>query len=56
MTLKTGTPIDSPRKGRRAVEPGSRRARRSPARTGLMLLGVLTVVATMLRVARRRGR
>jgi hypothetical protein len=50
MSLKTGKPMDSEAKRR----PRAGRPKRSPAKTGLMFVGLLTVVVTMVKMARRR--
>ncbi|MCW2903408.1 MAG: hypothetical protein JWO67_5673 [Streptosporangiaceae bacterium] len=56
MTLKTGKPMKIAADVGAAVKPGTGRHRRSTARTGLMLVGLLTVAVTMLRMAKRRSR
>ncbi|GAA2103873.1 hypothetical protein GCM10009780_54900 [Actinomadura alba] len=55
MTLKTGRPMKIAKDSDK-LKPGAQRSRRSTAKTGFMLIGVLMVAATMLRVARRRPR
>ena len=53
MTLKTNTSTKIPADTeKRDVQ----RSRRPNAKTGLMLVGMLMVAATMLRMARRRPR
>jgi hypothetical protein len=54
MTLKT---VRSPKMTADAdtIRPGVQRSRRSAAKNGFMLVGMLTVVAAMLRMARRRS-
>jgi hypothetical protein len=54
MTLKTGKPVKLPADAGAAVRPGIGKHKRSTARTGLMMAGLLTVALTMLRMVRRR--
>jgi hypothetical protein len=55
MTLKTDKPMKIASESDR-LKPGTQRSRRSTAKTGFVLVGVLMIAATMLRMARRRPR
>lgn len=55
MMLKTGTSMETITDGQAAVKPGAGKARRSAARTGLMVVGLLTVAATTFKIAKRRS-
>jgi hypothetical protein len=54
MTLKTGKSMKIAADAD-TIQPGVQRSKRSTAKTGFILVGALTVAATMLRMARRRS-
>lgn len=56
MMLKTGKPTKLPADAGAAGRPGPGRQKRPTAKTGLMMVALLTVALTMMRMVRRRPR